>query len=68
MFATFSFVYVFGLDNTYVTLVFKVVSHRVPKVYYIYYFLVLTCGIQSDEPKHFGSQQFYDMFIMKRKT
>ena len=61
----FSYAFVISLDNIDTILVFEAVSHRVPKVYYIYIF---TCSIQSDESNLFGSPQFYTMFSVKRKT
>ena len=59
MLAAFSSVQAIRLDNTNATHIFQAVSHRVPKVYYIYryIYIILTCRIQSDESKLFGSQQ-----------
>ena len=57
MLAAFSSVQVIRLDNTNATHIFQAMSHRVPKVYYIYRYIFLTCRIQSDESKLFDSQQ-----------
>ena len=57
MLAAFSSVQVIRLDNTNATHIFQAVSHRVPKVYYIYRYIFLTFRIQSDESKLFDSQQ-----------